>query len=221
MQFSPINIILADDHEIFRVGFITLISKQPGINLVAEASNGRELIDLAEKWLPDVIVTDIKMPVMNGVEATAYISEKFPQIAVIALSMYNDEDILLDMIRAGAKGHLLKNAQKDEIIDAISSAYKNNRYYCRETLPILGKLQENKTIDHNNTVNEFDLTEKEKKVVTLICREFSSKEIAKMLLLSSRTIEGYRETIMQKLQVRKTAGIIKFALSHKYLFPDL
>lgn len=221
MKVSPVNIILADDNEIFRVGFITLISRQPGINLVAEATDGRELIGLAEKWLPDVIITDIKMPVMNCIEATAHLSENLPHIAVIAMSMYNDEDIVSDMIRAGAKGHLLKNAQKEEIIEAINSAHNDSRYYCKETLPILEKLQENKMTDRNHSIRNFNLTEKEKLIITLICRELSNKEIGKMLVLSPRTIEGYRETIMEKLQVRKSAGIIKFAMDHKNLFPDL
>jgi DNA-binding NarL/FixJ family response regulator len=221
MKKAPINIILADDNEIFRLGFITLLSKQPGIKLVAQASNGQDLVVLAKKLQPAVIITDIKMPVMDGIEATKYLSEHLPHIAVIAMTMYDDEDIVSDMIRAGAKGHLLKNAQKEEIIEAISSAHNNRRYYCKETMPILEKLQENKMIDRSHSIRNFNLTEKEKLIITLICREFSNKEIGKMLGLSPRTIEGYRETIMEKLQVRKSAGIIRFALAHRKLFPDL
>ena len=203
------------------MGFITLISKQPGINLVAEAGDGRELIMLAEKWLPDVIITDIKMPVMDGIEATTYLSEQLPHIAVIAMTMYNDEDIVSDMIRAGAKGHLLKNAQKEEIIEAINSAYNNSRYYCKETLPILKKLQQKEMLDSKHSIRDFRLSDKEKLIITLLSQGLSNKEIGKKLVLSIRTIEGNRETIMEKLQVRGLAGIIKFAMDHKNLFPDL
>ncbi len=217
----PISIILADDHEIFRDGFTSLINKQPGFSLVAEAANGEQLVQLAEKFLPDIILTDIKMPVMDGIEATRAISKNSPQVGIIALSMFNEDDLLIDMIKAGAKGYLLKNAGKQEIINAINSVNNNNAYYCDDTSNKLAKLLSKKRLDDNYCFKEYNLTEKEKEIIIYICQGLSSKEISEKLFLSARTIEGHRENIMQKTHVRKTAGIVRFAMEHKYLFPGI
>ena len=213
---STIRIIVADDHEIFRDGFAVLINKHPEIDLVAEASNGQQLLQLIEKFRPDVVLTDIEMPVMGGIEATRYISKHYPQVNVIALSMFNHEHVLQDMIEAGGKGYLLKDARKEDIIKAIASANNNISYYCQDTSIKLANLKKKR-----QQVSEFNLTEKEKEIIIDICRGLSNKEIASKLSQSIRTIEGYRETIMQKTQVRKTAGIIRLAMEHKYLFPGL
>ncbi len=211
MKPTPIKIILADDHEIFRDGFTSLINKQPGIELVAEAADGGQLVQLTHKFLPDVVLTDIKMPVMDGIEATRDISKKFPHIGIIALSMFNDDDLLVDMMEAGAKGYLLKNAPKEEVISAIISVNKNDQYYCNDTQLKLAKL------DFKNRRNNHDLNEREIEILQLICKEFSNKEIGEKICLSSRTIEGYRERILQKTQSRNTAGIVRFAYKHKII----
>src|SRR5665213_1294912 len=151
MKPKPIRIILADDHEIFRDGFTNLINMQPGIELVAEAADGEQLIRVTQKFLPDVVLTDIKMPVMDGIEATRDIAKKFPHIGIIALSMFNDDDLLFDMMEAGAKGYLLKNAQKEEVISAINSVNKNAQYFCNDTQLKLAKL------NFKNRRNNHDL----------------------------------------------------------------
>ncbi len=218
---SPISIILADDHELFRDGFTHLINKQPGFTLIAEACNGEQLVQLTQKFLPDIILTDIKMPVMDGIEATRAISKSFPQVGIIALSMFNDDDLLIDMMQAGAKGYLLKNAGKQEIINAINSVNKNSAYYCDDTSHKLAKLLSKNSLDDNYCVREYNLTEREKEIIIHICHGLSNKEISEKLFLSIRTIEGHRENIMKKTQVRKTAGIVRFAMEHKYLFAGI
>ena len=211
MKPKPIRIILADDHEIFRDGFTNLIDMQPGIELVAEAADGEQLIRVTQKFLPDVVLTDIKMPVMDGIEATRDIAKKFPHIGIIALSMFNDDDLLFDMMEAGAKGYLLKNAQKEEVISAINSVNKNAQYFCNDTQLKLAKL------NFKNRRNNHDLNEREIEIMKLICREFSNKEIGEIISLSSRTIEGHRERILQKTQSRNTVGIVRFAYKHKII----
>jgi len=211
MKPKPIRIILADDHEIFRDGFTNLINMQPGIELVAEAADGEQLIRVTQKFLPDVVLTDIKMPVMDGIEATRDIAKKFPHIGIIALSMFNDDDLLFDMMEAGAKGYLLKNAQKEEVISAINSVNKNAQYFCNDTQLKLAKL------NFKNRRNNHDLNEREIEIMKLICREFSNKEIGEIISLSSRTIEGHRERILQKTQSRNTVGIVRFAYKHKII----
>jgi len=211
MKPKPIRIILADDHEIFRDGFTNLIDMQPGIELVAEAADGEQLIRVTQKFLPDVVLTDIKMPVMDGIEATRDIAKKFPHIGIIALSMFNDDDLLFDMMEAGAKGYLLKNAQKEEVISAINSVNKNAQYFCNDTQLKLAKL------NFKNRRNNHDLNEREIEIMKLICKEFSNKEIGEIISLSSRTIEGHRERILQKTQSRNTVGIVRFAYKHKII----
>src|SRR5689334_24783353 len=112
---STINVIIADDHEIFRDGLKLILKKQDGVQLIGEADNGRSLIESCRKHTPDVVLTDIVMPAVDGIEATKLLVKEFPQIAIIALSMFNEENLVVDMLEAGAKGYLLKNAEKDEI----------------------------------------------------------------------------------------------------------
>src|SRR5437773_3761112 len=121
--YSPIRVVIADDHEIFREGLEGLIKKQTDIELAGEAENGKQLIEITTQLLPDVVLTDIKMPVIDGIQATQIISEKLPQVSVIALSMFDDENLIVDMLEAGAKGYLIKNAHKHEIISAIKTVY--------------------------------------------------------------------------------------------------
>ena len=130
---TPIRIILADDHEIFRDGFKVMIKKQPSVQLVAEASNGEELIALTKEHKPDVIVTDIKMPRLDGVEATKQLTRDFPHIGIIALSMFDEESLVVDMLEAGARGYLSKNAHKQEIIEAVKMVNEHHTYYCSAT----------------------------------------------------------------------------------------
>ena len=139
-MYSPIRVIIADDHEIFREGLQGLIKKQPDMELVGEAENGKLLLQITGELLPDVVLTDIKMPLVDGIQATQIISEKFPQVSVIALSMFDDENLIVDMLEAGAKGYLIKNAHKHEIIAAIKTVYNQEYYFCNHSTMKLAKL---------------------------------------------------------------------------------
>ena len=212
---TPIDIILADDHEIFRDGFRIMLNKIPEINLAAEASNGRELLELARTIKPDVIVTDIKMPYMNGIEATKQLAKEMPHIGIIALSMYDEEDLIVDMLESGAKGYLLKNAHKDEIISAVKSVYNNQPYYCRDTTNKLAQMIARSNFNPYKKTIKPEFSEKELSVIKLICEQYSNKEIAQHLALAKRTVEGYREKILEKMEVKNTAGIVVYAMKHK------
>lgn len=211
-----IKIILADSHELFRDGFKSLINQCTGITLVAEAFNGEHLVRLAERHMPDVILTEVDMPVMDGIEASKLISEKFPQIAIIALSMFNGIHFVKEMIAAGAKGYLKKNADKEEIISAIETVSAHNDYYCRDTMPKLVKLRS--AISCSSAGNELSC--KEKQIITLICRGFMNKEIAKEIFQSVRTVEGYRERIMEKTRTKNPATLALYAIANKIIYLD-
>jgi DNA-binding NarL/FixJ family response regulator len=206
---NTIKIILAEDHEFLRDGFSSFIEKCPGIKLVAEACNGKQLVQLTEKWRPDVVLTDIKMPVMNGIEATREISKKFPDVGVIAFSMFNDEYLLNEMLEAGATGYLVKNASKEEIIAAIIAVSNQKSFFCSDTKIKLANLKA--------ANNENQLTEKEKELIFFICCSMENKEIADKLFLSVRTIEGYREKIMEKIKAKKVLQLFVYAIVNKII----
>ena len=213
-SYSPIRLVIADDHEIFREGLESLFNKQKEIELAEEAINGKQLLEQAERLLPDVILTDIKMPVIDGIEATKILTEKFPQIGIIALSMFEDENLIVEMLEAGAKGYLMKNAHKYEIIAAINAVYNQESYFCNHTTMKLAKLIGKSRFNPFKEPIKPGFTEKEREMIKLICQEFSNKEIATTLHQSPRTIEGYREKILEKTKAKNTAGIVIYAIKN-------
>jgi DNA-binding NarL/FixJ family response regulator len=217
---NPIRLILADDHEIFRDGFKVMIRKQPAFELIGEAANGEELIRLVRELKPDVVITDIKMPRLDGIEATRRLTQEFPSIGIIALSMFDEENLIVDMLEAGAKGYLLKNAHKDEIIDAIKTVYADQTYYCGSTSVKLAQLIAKSNFNPHRKSLRPELTDKEIEVIRCICQQMSNKEIANKLNLSVRTIEGYRDKIQEKIKVKNMAGIVVYAIKNNIYVPD-
>ena len=210
-----IRLIIADDHEIFRDGLALMLSRQKDIVLLGQAANGKELIELTGQHQPDVIITDIKMPVMDGIQASKLILKNQPDVKIIALSMFDEETLIVDMLEAGAKGYLLKNAHKDEIIAAVEAVYNDQTYYCNHTSRKLTKMIADSSFNPNRRPVKPELSEKEINVMRLVCQEFSNKEIASQLKLSVRTIEGYREKIQEKINARNTAGIVVYAIKNR------
>jgi DNA-binding NarL/FixJ family response regulator len=210
--YSPISLVIADDHEIFRDGFRAMAKKFPEVKLIGEAENGKELVHLAERLRPDVVLTDIKMPGMDGIEATRELLKLKPLIPVIALSMFDEDNLIIDMLEAGAKGYLLKNAHKDEIIEAIKAVNQGKTYYCKHTSAKLLQMIAKSEFNPYKKTPKPQFNEREIEVIRLICDQFSNKEIAEKLSLSIRTIEGYREKILEKMEVHNTAGIVVFAI---------
>jgi len=211
---APIKIVLADDHEIFRDGFKVMIRKYPSVVLVGEASDGRELVDITLKLKPDIVITDIKMPGMDGIQATKILKEKLPDIGIIALSMFDEQNLIIDMLEAGALGYLLKNAHKSEIIEAINTVHNNLPYYCALTSTRLAHIIAKSHFNTGFKSSKVDFTEREREVIRLICREMSNKEIGSYLRFSTRTIEGYRDRILEKTGAKNTAGIVIYAIKN-------
>ena len=213
---TPIRIVLADDHEIFRDGFKAMIKKQPSVALIGEASNGEELVKITRELKPDVVVTDIKMPKMDGLQATKILSAEFPEIGIVALSMIDEENLIIDIMEAGAKGYLLKNAHKNEIIEAIKSVNEDHIYYCNGTSAKLTRMiAKSDKIPFKKKYAKPDLSQKEIEVIHLICQEKTNKEIADELHLSIRTIEGYRDRIFEKIGAKNSAGVVIYAIRNK------
>lgn len=211
---ADIKLLMADDHEIFRDGFRLMLTKFPEIRLVGEASNGRELVELTGTLQPDVIITDIKMPVMDGIEATKKIVEQYPDIGVIGLSMYDEDELIIEMLEAGAKGYLIKNAGKEQITEAIRTVYNNEPYYCKTTSYKLTTMIAKSRFNPYKKTIKAEFSDREKEIISLICSELTNKEIGDQLYLSVRTVEGHRLKIMEKMNVKNTVGLVVYAIKN-------
>jgi two-component system, NarL family, response regulator NreC len=212
---GTIRLVIADDHEIFRDGLSLMLSKQQHIQLAGQAENGRELISLVNEVHPDVIMTDVKMPVMDGIEATRSLLALYPDLKIIALSMFDEENLIVDMLEAGAKGYLLKNADKQEILDAIHSVYEDKTYYCHHTSSKLASLISKSKFNPYKKKEPVSFTEREIEIIRLICQQLTAQEIADKVFLSKRTVEGHRTRILEKMNVKNTAGVVIYALKHR------
>lgn len=203
--------MIADDHAIFRTGLRTLLAQVKNVEVVGEAVNGQDLVKRSTELLPDVILTDIGMPIMDGVMATKELARRKISNRVIVLSAYGKEEPILQMLEAGALGYVLKSADTLEIAEAINTVYRYKPYFCRE---ITERLTEIVSKNYQSTVHtDIFFTEREKEIIRLICRECTSKEIAYAMNLSKRTIEGHRTRIMDKVGAKSIAGIITYALA--------
>jgi two-component system, NarL family, response regulator NreC len=205
-----IKVLLADDHKIFRDGLRTLIEKE-GMEVVGEAENGRKAIKLAEKLMPNVIVMDVSMPDMNGIEATRKIIAGMPDVKVIALSMHSDRRFVLGMLEAGASGYLLKDCAFGELATAINQVSTGNTYLSPQIADVVVKGYLNKTTD-SSVIGGAILTSREREILQLIAEGLTAKEIAAHVFLSIKTIETHRRNIMQKLNTRSTAELTKYAI---------
>jgi DNA-binding NarL/FixJ family response regulator len=207
-----IQLLMADDHEIFRDGFKLMLTRYPDIVLAGEAENGRELLELTQKLQPDVIITDIKMPIMDGIEAAKKICELFPDIGIIGLSMFDEDDQIVDMLEAGAKGYLIKNAGKEQITEAIRTVYNHDPYYCKTTSHKLTSMIARSRFNPYKKAARVEFSEREVEIIDLICRECTNKEISDKLFISVRTVEGHRLKILEKMNVKNTVGLVVYAI---------
>ncbi len=214
---NTIKLVIADDHEIFRDGLALMLSRQEDIALIGQAENGRELLDLVRSLSPDLVITDIKMPHMGGIEATRQLVKMYPDIKIIALSMYDEDNLIVDMLEAGAKGYLLKNADKKEILEAILTVYEDNNFYCRHTSARLAAMIVKSRFNPHKSAQPIEFSDREKEIISLICKQQTAQQIGDLLFLSKRTVEGYRTKIMEKMNVKNTAGIVIFALRNNLI----
>jgi two-component system, NarL family, response regulator NreC len=213
-----IHLMIADDHDIYRDGLKTLLEKCKNFVVVGEAATGKQLIKQCERTVPDVVMTDIMMPVMDGIQATTWLADNLPEVRVLALSMFNQDHLILDMIKAGASGYLIKNAHKEEIIEAIHSVHKNKPYYCSSTSHKLARLIGSSGIGTHLT-QKVRFSSIEMDIIRLICEENTTKRIGDMLNMSSRTVEEYRQKIRDKMDVRSTVGMVIYAIQNKLYKP--
>lgn len=202
-----IKVIIVDDHIIFRKGLLTILNEIDNVKVVGEASNGKELLDLLKKQSTDIIFMDIKMPVMGGIEATKKALSKYPEIKIIALTMFEEISYFNEMIEAGASGFLLKKTSTDELEKAIELVLMDESYFSEEFISSVSKYFKPK---HKDT--SINLTEREVEVLELICKGFSNADISKFLGLSPRTIDGHRAKLLEKTGAKNAPNLVMLAL---------
>lgn len=214
-----IKIVLADDEELFRKGLLFLLEREPNIEVLYEASNGQELVDhlkICEEY-PDIILMDLKMPFLNGVEATKLIHKEYPNINIIALTSYNTESFIANMINVGASSYLVKSASPQEMLNTIKEVAHKGFYYNEAVMRVIHKDIISATKNTKSTLDEDFLTGREKEVLELICKQFSTLEIADKLSISPRTVEGHRNNLLLKTQSRNVAGLVVYAIQNKII----
>ncbi len=205
------TILLADDHQIVRDGLRTLIQKEENMEVVAEASDGNSAVALAIEHQPDVIIMDITMPDLNGIEATRRILSKFPSTKVIALSMHSDKRFIAEILKAGAKGYMLKDCAFQELANAIRTVMNNETYLCPSIAGlVVGNYMEQLSSDESSVFSI--LTAREREVLQLLAEGINTKRIASKLNLSPKTIETHRRNIFDKLQMSSIAELTKYAI---------
>jgi len=209
---AHIRILLADDHTMVRDGLRSLLEKQPDMTVVAEAADGRESVRLAEEQSPDVVVMDIAMPNMNGIEATRRIVATHPDTAVLILSMHQDESYVLRSLKAGAKGYLLKDSLRSDVIEAIRSVSQGRSYLTRKVSRLL---QEDyvRQLEQRGLDDSYELlTDREREILQLVAEGRTNKEVAALLNISPTTVETHRTHILQKLNLHSIPDLILYAV---------
>lgn len=210
---ETIRLILADDHPVITDGLHSIFKGQKAIDLLAEVNNGAELLELLNTTPCDVILMDINMPVMNGIEACQVIQKEYPDIKVIAFSQYDDKRFVKRTLKTGASGYLLKNTPAPEIVEAIEQVHSGNLYISKELAHIfVGG-------DHKRRKDRLfpDLSKRETEVIKLICQEYNTQEIADQLFLSPHTVETHRANILLKIGAKNTAGLVLWAVQNEII----
>ena len=204
------SVIIVDDHQLFREGLKLMLNLNPLIGSIYQAANGVEFLELLGKLKPDIVLMDIDMPVMDGIEATKKALLLYPDLKIIALSMYGDDDYYLKMIEAGARGFILKNSDIEVVEKAIDEVFAGQNYFSSDVMAnLVLNLNKKKSGEIKN-----ELTERESEILYLICKGLSNQEIADTLFLSKRTIDKHRENILSKTNVKNTAGLVMYAIKH-------
>lgn len=214
---EPIRVLIAEDHTIVRQGLISLLATERGIEIVGEASDGQEAVLAVARLKPNVVLMDLGMPGLNGVDATRQIKRDFPEVAVLVLSMYSAEEHVRPAIRAGAAGYLLKGSGLSDLVAAIRAVASGEAFLSPQVAKIL--LRDARTDDEAAT-SSGPLTAREREILQLVGEGSSSPEIARSLNLSVKTVEGHRSRIMAKLNIHDVAGLVRYAIRTGLVSPD-
>lgn len=211
---EKVNVIIADDHVIFKDGLKSSLKKIPFVGQVHQCNNGQDVINILEKVKADLVFMDVEMPVMNGIETVKWIKANMPHIAVIMLTMFNNQRYIMQLYDMGVTGYLLKNTNVNELQKAIAMVKQGDNYYCQEVQEVIFKnlLRRDKPNAGDAIVEK--ITNREMDVLKLICEQDSTDEIADKLFISPLTVKRHRQILMEKTQSKNLAGLVVFAIQH-------
>lgn len=208
-----ISIIIADDHNIVRYGLKQSLSQEKDMQVIAEADTGRKVIELMASVTPDVILMDISMPDLNGIDATRQILKSYPKTSIIALSMYADKQYVLSMLRSGARGYLLKSNLFKELLVAVRTVFEGDIFLSAKITKYIVESAIHSNSDERTSLL-FKLTLREREILQLITEGKSSEDIGNILFISKKTVDSHRHHIMEKLELYNTPALTKFAIKH-------
>jgi DNA-binding NarL/FixJ family response regulator len=208
-----VNLLLVDDHAIVTDGLQALLSDEPEFVIKGVAQNGAMAIDMLEVLKVDVVLMDIDMPEMDGVQATKIIKSKMPDKKILMLTMHDEKAMIKTLVEIGADGYLLKNSSKDELVTALRALQSGQSYFSSDVQTILEKEEPSKS----SSIDTYELTDREVEIVKLIAEGYSNKQIGEKLFISHRTVDTHRTNLMNKLNVHNVAGIVKFAITNGML----
>ncbi len=211
---NEIKVIIADDHQMFIDGIKSLLRNEKHVQILCEVNSGKAALEAIQSETFDLLITDVSMGEMSGVELTKLVKRNFPELKVLVLSMHNEKQIISEILLAEAEGYVLKNTGKEELLLAINTIIAGDTFYSKEVLKMM--LQ---SVTQNTKKEEAtkDLTERELEIILLIVQEYSTPEIAELLFISPRTVETHRKNIMQKLNTKTIVGLMKFAFRNNLI----
>ena len=209
---SDIRLLLVDDHHIVLDGIKALLDEVEGFDCIATADNGQKALDMLNVFDVDVVLMDIDMPVMNGMEATKRIKKEYPKVRVISLTQHSERGMVQKLLDCGSDGYLLKNIAQDELTTAIRRVYNGENVFSSEVTMRL----EGKAVEKNASGIDVELTEREIEILSLISEGLSSKQVGEKLFISPRTVDTHRTNLMNKLDIHNIADLIRFALKNGY-----
>lgn len=222
MLMEKIKVLLADDHELVRTGLVKLLEAYKDITVIGEAGDGQEAVEKTKKLNPDVLVIDLSMPKLTGIEATKIIRKECPKVAVLVLTMHQNEEYVYQIFRSGAGGYILKDTGKDELATAIRTVAKGEKFFSPRVSEIMvdGYLRKAVARDESISVKldsiDVTLTKREKEILTLVAEGLNNQQIGEKLFISPRTVDTHRTNIMQKLDIHDSANLVKFAIEHGF-----
>jgi two-component system nitrate/nitrite response regulator NarL len=209
-----IKILIVDDHEVVRDGLKNILLSLNNVAIAGEAANGDDAISMYDSLKPDLVIMDISMPGMNGIEATRIIKENDPNAKILILTMHDNQEYLNQIIRSGAKGFILKNTDKEELLDAVKTVSGGENFFSKDIskLIIENYIRSAKETDKNEGYKEVPLTKREIEILKYIAEGNSNQEIANKLYISYNTVDTHRKNIMHKLSIKNTAGLVRYAI---------
>jgi len=213
-----IQILIADDHKMFVDGLISILKGEDDIQVVDACYTGIDIFNILKNKHVDVILLDINIPGMNGIEVTKKMGQDFPDVKILALSMHNEESFVTEILKHGALGYILKNTDRNELITAIRTVFNGQTYFSKDvTQTIMKSLVKKDKQSQSTSIVLPKISRREKEVLQLIVKEYTTQEIANELFISLKTVESHRSSLLSKLNVRNTAGLVRIAIEHKLI----